>query len=81
MFGHPNRGVKGVLLLDGQCIADTVQCVHCQRHYERVPGSGKVRGFCLRCMGPTCGTARCDVCVPFERKLELYEQGRLAVFR
>lgn len=54
--------------------ADTLQCVHCQAHWVVQPGSGRQRGFCMRCMGPTCG-ASCDACVPFERWLDSVEQG------
>lgn len=54
----------------------TLQCVHCGRHWTIVPGSGRVRGFCGRCNGPTCGP-RCDgKCVPEELMLENLARGR-----
>ena len=53
---------------------DTRRCVHCQAHFPVSPGSGKIRGFCQRCMGPICGPD-CLVCVHWERALELNERG------
>lgn len=50
--------------------ADTAQCVHCEKHWMIQRGSGIRRGFCLRCSGPTCGSARCQRCLPFEAQLE-----------
>ncbi|KKM94628.1 hypothetical protein LCGC14_1196420 [marine sediment metagenome] len=60
---------------------ETLQCVHCQRHWVKQPGSGNKRGFCRNCMGPLCGDEKCGPCIPFEKKLDLYEAGRLAVLR
>lgn len=54
--------------------ADTLSCVHCQRTWTVQRGSGRSRGWCLRCNGPTCGGAGCQTCAPWERKLELLEQ-------
>lgn len=54
---------------------DTYQCCHCGAHFVIVKGSGKTRGFCLKCMQITCGKLECDVCVPFEKKLEIWEQN------
>lgn len=49
---------------------DTLQCVHCMKHWQVVPGSGAHRGFCTRCMGPLCGAKGCmETCVPFEKKV------------
>ena len=70
---RPNGGI----VVDGQQVADTVQCCHCGGHYVPVAGSGKVRGWCFSCMGPICGPGCCE-CVPFEKKLELYEKGKIA---
>ena len=33
---------------------DTLQCVHCQMHWEYKPGSGRVRSWCKSCDGPLC---------------------------
>lgn len=51
-----------------------LQCVHCGMHYEVRPGSGRTRGVCLMCYGPTCGRPGCDPCVPLERRLEMWER-------
>lgn len=53
---------------------ETLSCVHCQRTWAIQPGSGRSRGFCFHCMGPTCGGAGCQTCTPFERRLEIVEQ-------
>ena len=34
------------------------------------------RGFCFRCMGPTCGHAACARCIPFEARMEAMEGSR-----
>lgn len=79
--GHPVGGAKAVLrpsgaiLVDGQQVADTVQCAHCGQHFILQPGSGRRRGFCLKCEGLTCGSASCAPCVPIERRLELRERA------
>ena len=41
---------------------DTLQCVHCGRHWSVQLGSGKRRGFCSFHMGPLCGSPYCDNC-------------------
>ena len=69
------RDPAGFVLGDGQTVADTIQCVHCGRHWIVRPGSGRRRGFCMNCSGPCCGSRKCRVCIPFERKLELREKG------
>jgi hypothetical protein len=56
---------------------DTLQCCHCQRIWVVQPGSGKRRGFCLKCNQVTCGSEACGECVPFEKKIELYEAGKI----
>jgi hypothetical protein len=48
----------------------TCMCVHCGRHWRYIPGSGKERGFCMHCMGITCGRRQCDPCVPMEKMIE-----------
>lgn len=55
---------------------DTLQCCHCQAHWEVLVGSGRLRGFCSRCMGYTCGQPACMICVPAEVRLENIEAGR-----
>lgn len=52
--------------------AQTLQCVHCGGHWIPQPGSGRLRGFCMRCNGPICGPD-CQECVPVEKLLEIME--------
>jgi len=59
--------------------ADTVQCVHCGGHFQWVKGSGIKRSYCMACKGMTCGGASCVDHFPFEKKLDLYEKGKIKV--
>lgn len=53
---------------------DTLQCVHCGMHWRVVVGSGRVRGYCRNCMGPSCGAKDCtEKCVPWEKQMEISE--------
>ncbi|KKL79435.1 hypothetical protein LCGC14_2014890 [marine sediment metagenome] len=58
---------------------DTVMCKHCQKHWVPQPGSGKQRGYCMRCRGVTCGKEACETdCVPWELAIEIMEaRGRV----
>lgn len=56
----------------GIICGETLQCCHCGGHWMIQPGSGRIRGFCMRCNGPVCGPG-CAECVPMERQLELAE--------
>lgn len=56
---------------------DTKQCVHCGEHFPYQKGSGRLRGFCMRCMDMTCGSHRCMECFPIEERMALYEKGLL----
>ena len=67
---------SGIILLDGREVAQTKQCPHCQEHFISQKGSGKLRGFCMRCMAVTCGKQACHVCIPFEKKIEALEKGK-----
>jgi hypothetical protein len=60
----------GKLVREGQ----TVMCEHCGAHFELVRGSGKRRGYCQHCAGPTCGRPACDTCDSWERKIARIEQ-------
>lgn len=60
---------------------ETMQCKHCSAHFPITPGSGKRRGWCMGCNGPTCGKANCDVCVHWEQRLENTEQGRPELYK
>jgi len=66
----------GQIIIGGQVIADTIQCVHCNCHWVPVQGSGKVRGFCNGCMGPVCGQQKCIPCIPWEKKLDRNDKWR-----
>jgi len=70
---HPG----GAFIIDGIEVGHTVQCCHCNGHFLSMRGSGARRGFCMRCMKTTCGKKTCDSCIPFEKKLELYEKGKV----
>lgn len=39
-------------------------------------GSGKKRGWCMRCAAATCGQHKCDQCIHWKKKMELIESGR-----
>tara|TARA_Y100000310_G_scaffold98201_1_gene95921 strand:- start:16490 stop:16765 length:276 start_codon:yes stop_codon:yes gene_type:complete len=67
------RRPDGHVLVDGEQVADTARCVHCGKHFVMVRGSGRRRGFCLKCSGMTCGAATCLACVPAERRIERRE--------
>lgn len=76
---HTARSPHGILLAthwDGtREERDILTCCHCQYAWEVRPGSGKRRGWCARCSGPTCGKRRCETaCEPFERWLEMVER-------
>ena len=54
----------------------TLRCVHCGMHWSPSYGSGRDRGFCLRCAGVTCGKQRCETrCEPVERMIERLEEA------
>lgn len=73
------RKPTGFIIVDGVEVARTLQCVHGGEEFISIRGSGITRGFCRNCMGETCGKPECDACVPFERKLEDYEKGKIRV--
>ena len=70
---------SGTILINNREVAHTKQCCHCQCHFVSVKGSGKIRGFCMRCGKITCGKLACDTCIPFEKKLENYEKGKTKI--
>lgn len=58
--------------------ADTLRCCHCQKSWVVRRGSGIRRGFCTKCGGPTCGGPACECeCVNFEKRLEMFEAGKI----
>ncbi len=59
------RKPHGHIFVNGQQVADTLMCCHCNGHFIPRRGSGIKRGFCMRCMEVTCGRAECRECRPF----------------
>src|SRR5687768_17355560 len=72
------KNPSGAIIMDGVEVAHTLQCCHCSAHFVSVRGSGKRRGFCLKCRKVTCGKAACDVCIPYEAKLDLSDGGNVS---
>ena len=68
--------IAGGMVVDGQQVAETLQCCHCSAHWVRQPGSGTLRGYCSRCNAVVCGKQACmETCVPFEQWLESVERS------
>ena len=72
---YDDRHYSGTILLDGQEVAQTLMCCHCNRHFLNVRIPGKQRGWCMNCNGPVCPNPVCDNCVPFAQWLENVEKG------
>ena len=85
MFGHSNRGARGYIVISGPDAPtlerETLQCVHCGKHWIYEPGSGRRRGWCAPCNGVTCGAERCAVCVPLEARIEIMEGAKTSQAR
>ena len=67
LLKHTKPKAAGYIIIDDGFTKqeyDTVQCVHCQRHWKVVPGSGRKRGWCFKCGGVTCGSKHCETCIP-----------------
>lgn len=65
------RNPHGVIIVNGQEVATTLQCPHCGQHFVSRKGSGHRRSFCLRCEAVTCGSDACiSGCTPFVADLE-----------
>lgn len=71
------RKPGGTIIIDGQEVANTLQCCHCGKHWISRRGSGITRGFCLKCEHVTCGATACNDCIPYLKKLDLAEKGKL----
>lgn len=68
--------IAGAIVVDGQQVAETLQCCHCGQHWERRPGSGTLRGYCMKCNSVLCGQPACmKNCKPFEKWLEEVEKA------
>jgi hypothetical protein len=57
---------------------DVLMCVHCQEMWVVSPGSGRQRGYCLKCNGPICGPKCAECQGPLEKRIEMYERGLIA---
>ena len=73
MFGRDASKLGGFILIDGKVVAETKVCCHCSKHWVPEPGSGKIRGFCVKCNGHVCGGPECVECRPFEARLDEWE--------
>lgn len=60
---------------------DTHGCPHCGSHFVIIPGSGRLRNFCMLCHAPTCDKAKCYEHSPFMKRVELVEAGKLPLDR
>lgn len=49
---------------------DTLQCVHCGFHFHVIPGSGRTRGYCMKCNGVHCGGLSCWECRPYQKLVD-----------
>jgi hypothetical protein len=56
---------------------DTRSCPHCGGHFVVVPGSGRLRNFCMLCHAPTCNAEKCYEHNVFMKRVELVEAGKL----
>jgi hypothetical protein len=79
-MGVPNSQEDGIIIADGSVVATTKQCCHCGNHFVMIKGSKKKRGWCMKCHNITCGKLECCPCVPFEKKLELAEAGKIILY-
>lgn len=83
MFGkNVGNTPKGAIIINGKQVADTYVCVHCGMHFRKTFDAGRGKwlnpgghadSICLKCYGPTCGKEKCNVCIPFEAKIEYHE--------
>jgi hypothetical protein len=77
--GEPehHRNPNGAIIVDGQEVANTLQCGHCGAHWIPVRGSKRIRGFCHMCNSVLCGKSSClKECIPFEKRLDIKEGTR-----
>lgn len=79
MYSHTARKSGGTLIItngDGTVNEhDTVTCCHCNNIWIVQHGSGTVRGWCTMCNARHCGSQKCMTCLPFEKKLDMFEKG------
>ena len=75
-FFTPDKNISGQVVIsgdNGRQSLKTYQCCHCSKHWIVKPESGRLRGYCTSCKKVTCGAKRCNVCLPFEAKLDYAE--------
>lgn len=60
--------------ITGNIERETKMCCHCGMHWIMQPGSGRTRGWCMKCNGVTCGKKKCDSCYPYEEQLQDMER-------
>lgn len=80
MYRHTARRADGYEISTGPLGTierDTKQCCHCGGHFQIIPGSGKTRGFCLKCTKVTCGNPACNEHFSIEERMDLFEKGLL----
>ena len=69
------RAQSNIIITDGGIVQeyDCVHCCHCQKVMK--VGASRDQEFRYTCMGPVCGTRRCQAgCVPVEQRLEMAER-------
>lgn len=67
---------------DGTVEQFTLKCVHCGYNWHVEPGSGKKRGWCMKCKGPICGAEWCcKECVPNDAQLDIMGGDRSTIQR
>jgi hypothetical protein len=69
------RKEAGGCMLDGMQVGSTLRCCHCGLHWIVIRGSGRQRGFCMKCMDVTCGAPECIPCLPYEKRIDMIEKG------
>ena len=55
---------------------DTFQCGHCNSHFRLAKKGPKEIALCVLCHEPRCRREACQVCIPFEARLEAMEGRR-----
>ncbi len=72
IVSDPIRGVKEYY---------SASCCHCGFNWWVIPGSGRKRGWCMKCMHLTCGKKECMECVPRQDQLNLMAGDKKAIQR
>ena len=70
--GYIVRGVPSDQSVSGKIeTIETRMCVHCGAQWIYKPGSGRLRGWCLKCNGLLCGKQECiQYHVPLEARID-----------